>query len=39
MAQVVTGLSSQRPGFNRGSVHVGFVADKIILGQVCLPSV
>ena len=39
MAQTVTGLSSLRPGFNRGSVHVGFVADKMALGQVFLPFV
>jgi hypothetical protein len=28
------GLSPQRPGFNPGSVHVGFVVDKVALEQV-----
>jgi len=32
MAQAVT-------GFNRGSVHAGFVAGVLALGQVFLPSV
>jgi hypothetical protein len=27
-------LSPRRPGFDPGSVHVGFVVDKVALGQV-----
>jgi hypothetical protein len=30
---LVTGLSLLRPGFTRGSVHVGFVVDEVTLGQ------
>jgi hypothetical protein len=33
---IVTGLSPWRPGFAPGSFHVGFVVDKVALGQVCL---
>jgi hypothetical protein len=29
---VVAGLSSRRPGFDTGSVNVGFVIDKVTLG-------
>jgi hypothetical protein len=29
-------LSPRRPGFAPGSVHVGFVVDKVALGQVFL---
>jgi hypothetical protein len=29
LRQLVTGLSRQRPGFMSGSVHVGFVVDKM----------
>jgi hypothetical protein len=37
MAQAVSpGLSPRRPGFAPGSVHVGFVVDKVALGQVLL---
>jgi hypothetical protein len=38
MAQVVivTGLSPRRPGFAPRSIHVGFVVDKVALGQVFL---
>jgi hypothetical protein len=32
--QLVTGLSPRRPEFDPGSVHVGFVVDKLALGQV-----
>jgi hypothetical protein len=32
----VTGLSQQRPSFMPGSVRVGFVVDKVALGQVFL---
>jgi hypothetical protein len=31
---LVAGLSPRRPGFNPGSVHVGFVVDKVAQGQV-----
>jgi hypothetical protein len=31
---LVAGLSPRRPGFDPGSVHVGFVVDKVALGQV-----
>jgi hypothetical protein len=29
----VVGLSPRRPGFALGSINVGFVADKVALGQ------
>jgi hypothetical protein len=32
----VADLSSRRPGFAPGSIHVGFVVDKVALGQVLL---
>jgi hypothetical protein len=32
--RLVVGLSSRRPGFSPGSVYVGFVVDKVALGQV-----
>jgi hypothetical protein len=31
---LVAGLSLGRPGFDPRSVHVGFVEDKVALGQV-----
>ena len=34
LRRLVTGLSPRRPGFDSGSVHVGFVVDKVTLGQV-----
>jgi hypothetical protein len=34
LRELVAGLSSQRPGFNPGSVYVGFVVEKMALGQV-----
>jgi hypothetical protein len=34
--RLVAGLSPRRPGFDPDSVHVGFVVDKIALGQVLL---
>jgi hypothetical protein len=34
LRQLVTGLSPRRPGFDPCSVHVGFVVDKMALGQV-----
>jgi hypothetical protein len=30
----VAGLSPRRPGFDPGSVHVGFVVDKVVVGHV-----
>jgi hypothetical protein len=36
LRSLVTGLSLRRPGFAPGSIHVGFVADKVSLGQVLL---
>jgi hypothetical protein len=35
---LVAGLSPRRPGFDPESVHVGFVVDKVALGQVFPPS-
>jgi hypothetical protein len=37
LRRLVAGLSPRRPGFNPGSVHVGFVVDKVALGQVPPP--
>jgi hypothetical protein len=34
LRRLVAGLSPQRPGFEPWSVHVGFVVDKVALGQV-----
>jgi hypothetical protein len=34
LRRLVAVLSPRRPGFNHGSVHVGFVVDKVALGQV-----
>jgi hypothetical protein len=34
LRRLVAGLSPQRPGFDPGSVHVGFVVEKVALGQV-----
>jgi hypothetical protein len=31
--RLVAGLSPRRPGFSPGSVHVGFVVDKVAPGQ------
>jgi hypothetical protein len=36
LRRLVVGLSPRRHGFDRGSVHVGFVVDKVALGQVFL---
>jgi hypothetical protein len=33
---LVAGLSPRRPGFASGSIHMGFVVDKVALGQVFL---
>jgi hypothetical protein len=34
LRRLVVGLSPRRPGFDPGSVYVGFVVDKVSLGQV-----
>jgi hypothetical protein len=34
LRRLVTGLSPRRPWFDPRSVHVGFVVDKVALGQV-----
>jgi hypothetical protein len=39
MAQAVSRLPTRKPGFDPGTVHVGFVVDKVALGQVCPPSI
>jgi hypothetical protein len=36
LRSLVAGLSPQRPGFAPWSIHVGFVVDKVALGQVFL---
>jgi hypothetical protein len=36
LRSLVAGLSPRRPGFVPGSIHVGFVMDKVALGQVFL---
>jgi hypothetical protein len=33
LKRLVAGLSPRRPGFDPGSVHVGFVVDKLALEQ------
>jgi hypothetical protein len=37
LKQFVACLSRRRPGFDLGSIHVGFVVDKVALGQVFFP--
>jgi hypothetical protein len=37
LRRLVAGLPPRRPGFDLGSVHVGFVVDKVALGQVFPP--
>jgi hypothetical protein len=37
LRRLVAGLPPRRPGFDAGSVHVGFVVDKVALGQLFLP--
>jgi hypothetical protein len=37
LRRLVTGLSPRRAGLDPGSVHVGFVVDKVALGQVFFP--
>jgi hypothetical protein len=34
LRRLAAGLPPWRPGFDPGSVHVGFVVDKVALGQV-----
>jgi hypothetical protein len=36
LRSLVAGLSPQRPGFAPGSIHLGFVMDKVALGKVFL---
>jgi hypothetical protein len=36
LRSLVAGLSPRRPGFAAGSIHVGFVVDKVALEQVFL---
>jgi hypothetical protein len=36
LRRLAAGLSPRRPGFDPRSVHVGFVVDKVVLGQVFL---
>jgi hypothetical protein len=36
LRSLVAGLSPRRPGFTPGSIHVGFVVEKVALGQVFL---
>jgi hypothetical protein len=36
LKRLVAGFSLRRPGFAPGSVHVGFVVDKVALGQAFL---
>jgi hypothetical protein len=36
LRQLATGLPPHRPRFDPGSVHVGFVVEKVALGQVFL---
>jgi hypothetical protein len=33
LRRLIAGLTPRRPGFDPGSVHVGFVVDKVALGQ------
>jgi hypothetical protein len=37
LRRLVAGLSPRRPRFDPGPVHVGFVVDKVALGQVFPP--
>jgi hypothetical protein len=37
LRRLVAGISPRRPGFDTGSVHVGFVVDKVALGLVFFP--
>jgi hypothetical protein len=34
LRRLAAGLPPRRPGFDPGSVHVGFVVEKVALGQV-----
>jgi hypothetical protein len=34
LRRLAAGLPQRRPGFDPGSVYVGFVVDKVALGQV-----
>jgi hypothetical protein len=37
LRQLVTSLSPQGPGFNPRSVHVGFLVERVTMGQVFVP--
>jgi hypothetical protein len=37
LRRLVAGLSPRRPGFDPGSVNVGYVVEKVALGQVFPP--
>jgi hypothetical protein len=36
LRSLVAGLSPRRPGFEPGSIHVGFMVNKVEMGQVFL---
>jgi hypothetical protein len=36
LRRLVAGLSLRRPGFDPVSIHVGFVVDKVAVGQIFL---
>jgi hypothetical protein len=36
LRSLVAGFSPRRPGFAPGSIHVGFVVDKVAVGQIFL---
>jgi hypothetical protein len=38
LRRLAAGLPPRRPGFDPGSVHVGFVVDKVALGRVFPPN-
>jgi hypothetical protein len=38
LRRLAAGLPPRRPGFDPGPVRVGFVVDKVVLGQVLPPS-
>jgi hypothetical protein len=39
LRRLLSGISQQRSGFAPGSVHVGFVVNKVALGQVLLQAI
>jgi hypothetical protein len=38
LRRLVAGLSPRRPGFDPRAVHLGYVVDKVVLGQAFSPS-